>query len=184
MVEAGADLTTNEGTLSPLAPSTFTDVGTADLATAQINWGDGTIESGTVTQGAGSGSVAGSHAYADNGIYTVTVTVTDNDGGSGTDTLTVTAAPATYTNYAAGAHGTITVPPPRRWNRARAAPRGPFLTTVPLVRWDDGLGTATRTDTNVTANHTFTAIFTRDPSNPSNPSPSLTSPTEQARVAP
>ena len=51
---------------------------------------DGTIASGTVTQGAGSGSVAGSHAYADNGTYTVTVTVTDDEGASGADTLTLT----------------------------------------------------------------------------------------------
>ena len=62
VVEAGGNrTTTGEGTLISLAPSTFTDVGSADTHTAAINWGDGTIESGTVTQGAGSGSVAGSH---------------------------------------------------------------------------------------------------------------------------
>jgi len=37
-----------------------------------------------------SGTVAGSHVYADNGTYTVILTVTDDDMAETSDTLTVT----------------------------------------------------------------------------------------------
>jgi len=60
----------------------FTDVGTADTHTASIAWGDGASAEATVTQGVGSGSVSGSHAYSAAGIYTPSLTVTDDDGGS------------------------------------------------------------------------------------------------------
>ena len=69
--------------------ATFTDPGTLDDHTAEIDWGDGTpIESGDITDR----SVLGTHTYADDtgGPFTVTVTVTDNDGGSGSATFQVT----------------------------------------------------------------------------------------------
>ena len=90
-VDAGANQTVNEGDLVSLDPSTFNDLGTLDEHTATINWGDGTpVEAGTVdespfgppgsTAGA-DGEVSGSHAYGDDGAYTVTVTVIDDNGG-------------------------------------------------------------------------------------------------------
>jgi PKD repeat protein len=68
------------------ASAGFTDPGTADTHTAVWDWGDGTTP-GTVTQGAGSGSVADSHTYSAAGIYTIVLTVTDDDGGVGQSTF-------------------------------------------------------------------------------------------------
>ncbi|MBL3599332.1 MAG: PKD domain-containing protein, partial [gamma proteobacterium endosymbiont of Lamellibrachia anaximandri] len=89
VVEAGPDQNGAPGTIIALAPATFTDAGVEDTHTATIDWGDGATDAGTVTQGAGSGSVAGSHAYAADGNYTVTVMVIDDDGLFGSDSFQV-----------------------------------------------------------------------------------------------
>ncbi len=86
-VEAGPDQTINEGDTASFAAS-FSDVQLEmNKSTAQINYGDGTIENVVANP---NGTVKGSHVYADNGIFTVTVTVTDKDGGIGSDTAIVT----------------------------------------------------------------------------------------------
>ncbi len=90
VVDAGPDQTALLADTVSLAPASFTDVGVDDTHTATINWGDGTVEFGVVTESGGSGTVAGSHAYAAADNYTIAVTVTDDDGGVGSDTLTVT----------------------------------------------------------------------------------------------
>jgi hypothetical protein len=66
--------------------ATFADVGTLDTHTATWNWGDGTSP-GTITESNGSGSVTGTHTYANPGVYTVTLTVYDDDTGSVTSTF-------------------------------------------------------------------------------------------------
>ena len=61
----------------------FTDPDKLDTHTAVWNWGDGTTSAGTVTEGNGAGTVAGSHVYAAPGVYRVTVTVSDAYDNSG-----------------------------------------------------------------------------------------------------
>ncbi len=85
-----------EGALFSLTGSggslaTFTDTGLQDTHAAVIDWGDGTqVDALTVTQGSGSGSLAGTHTYADNGVYTATITVVDDDGNAGQRSFTIT----------------------------------------------------------------------------------------------
>ena len=79
-VNAGNDQTVNEGDTVSFSGS-FTDTGWLDTHTIEWDFGDGGTASGTLTP---------THAYGDDGVYTVTLTVTDDDVGVGTDTLTVT----------------------------------------------------------------------------------------------
>lgn len=82
-VAATGGLTFNaqEGTLSPQQPvATFTDPGgpkpLGDYR-AIIDWGDGTSSDGTITFNAATGTftVLGSHAYPEDGSYSITVTI-------------------------------------------------------------------------------------------------------------
>ena len=75
----------------------FTDPGALDTHTAVIDWGDGTVEAGTVD--ASGGTVSGSHAYTAAGMFTVTVTLTDDDGGTVVQTFTVTVTEPPVSEY-------------------------------------------------------------------------------------
>ena len=101
-VEAGANQVTIEGTPISLDPASFTDpgyddatFGTEENFTATIDWGDGTVEAGVVSETPGSpgvltvGTVSGSHIYGDNGTYTVEVCVSDDDSGTGCSSFDV-----------------------------------------------------------------------------------------------
>ncbi len=69
--------------------STFTDLGTSDTHTATIDWDDGLVEPGIVTEADGAGTVNGNHVYAVSGTFTVTVAVTDDEGAVSTGSLEV-----------------------------------------------------------------------------------------------
>ena len=155
VVNAGSNQNAVEGDTVSLAPATFTDPGSADTHTATINWGDGTVEAGTVNQAAN--TVSGSHTYADNGLYTVTVTVTDNDGGSGSDTLTVlvtNAAPVVNAggNQAVAAQAQVCLAP------ATFTDAGSADTHTALIDWGDGtvtVGTVNQAAGTVSGCHTY-----------------------------
>ena len=136
-VNAGGNRTINEGGGVSLPPASFTDPGRLDTHTATVNWGDGTTEPGLVSQGLGSGSVFGSHVYADNGFYAVTVTVTDKDGGAGTSTFFVTVNNAKPSVNAGGNRtinegGSVSLPP------AGFADPGSLDTHTATINWGDG----------------------------------------------
>ena len=66
---------------------TFTDPGTLDGHTVEVDWGDGTVE--TLAVAAGSRTFAATHQYLDDNPtstssdnYTVSVRVLDDDGGA------------------------------------------------------------------------------------------------------
>lgn len=93
-VIAAGDQAVEVSQVLSLDVASFGDDGVLDTHTADIDWGDGTIDSGVITYGV-LNSVAGNHTYAAESTYNVIVTVTDDDGDSGSDSfdVTVTAAP-------------------------------------------------------------------------------------------
>jgi len=88
VVEIGPFQDTNEGDVVSVFANVI-DWGD-DTHTATIDWGDGVIEAGTITEESGTIQVSGSHVYADNDVYTVVITVFDDDGGIGSDSIQIT----------------------------------------------------------------------------------------------
>ena len=59
----------------------FNDVGVLDTHTATVDWQDGTVGAGLVEANNGSGTVSGTHIYAEDGDHLVHVCVEDDDQG-------------------------------------------------------------------------------------------------------
>jgi hypothetical protein len=73
--------------ISNVQVATFTDTFAGQVAgdlLATINWGDGSSSAGTISGGAGSFTVDGSHTYSTGGNYTFNVSVADDVPGTAT----------------------------------------------------------------------------------------------------
>lgn len=93
-VEAGDDQTSECCVDEVSLNGSFIDPGWLDSHTAKIDWGDGSINTGTLNEENekpdSTGTVSGSHQYCTTGNYTIEVIVTDNDGEEGIDTSMIT----------------------------------------------------------------------------------------------
>lgn len=105
-----ATLTATEAGFLTATVATFTDAdpnGTVSDYTATIDWGDGSSVTGTIAAGASGGfDVSGTHAYAEDGTYTVTVKIADAGGATATATSSVTVSEPALTGTAASIAGT------------------------------------------------------------------------------
>ncbi len=84
----GSDSTAPPGSTVSVGMA-FSDDGTNDTHSATIDWGDGTVEAGTIGGTSSSGTVSGSHVYTTSGSYTITVTLVDDDGAPVTATTAI-----------------------------------------------------------------------------------------------
>lgn len=74
---------------------------------ATINWGDGTVSSGTIASGSsGVLTVSGVHTYADEGTYSQTITALNTGGSQATVTGTAAVADAPLTAMSSAIPGT------------------------------------------------------------------------------
>ena len=94
VVDAGPDIVVNEGEEIEVI-ATFTDNEWLDTHTAVFDWGDDSQPVHAVVEETNDppqarGTARASHAYCDNGEYTLTVRVLDDDGGLGADTKRIT----------------------------------------------------------------------------------------------
>jgi uncharacterized protein (TIGR03118 family) len=126
------------GTVATVADTNLAT--TAGALAATINWGDGTTTSGTVSGAAGAFSVADSHIYADEGIYTLSILVA-HVGGTATATAQETITVAD-TGVLSASGATFTATEGKTFTGAvatasdtYAAPAAGFVATID---WGDG----------------------------------------------
>ena len=97
-----------EGQLMTLTAAA-SDVGTGDVHSATIAWGDGSSSAATLTENNGNISISGTHRYADAGFYSATVTV-NTVGGLSTSRASGTIVVVDMDNGNLDAEGWITSP--------------------------------------------------------------------------
>src|SRR5260370_25788001 len=94
------NLSATEGAAFSGTVGSFTDADPnptlADFSST-INWGDGTSSAGAISANGSSFTVAGTHAYASEGSFTVTLTIKDVGSSQTTATATATVADAALT---------------------------------------------------------------------------------------
>ncbi len=148
VANAGPDRTVGEGAAVVFDGSGSSDPD-GDVLTYLWNFGDGSTAD----------VVAPTHAYADNGTYTVTLTVSDGHGGTSTDTLTVTvnnvAPTAASTGPTGGVRGQARVFSFSATDPGSADSAAPFTYAI---NWGDGnTQTVTGPAGGVQLEHLYTA---------------------------
>src|SRR5260370_40479116 len=142
---AGKNFNAVEGASFNGVTATFTDTTSTDLVTdfiATVNWGDGTVSSGFVSEvSTGAFNVGGSHTYAEEAAYTVTTTlhlIRDNSNHvASSGTATVADAPlfagaASPVNCTEGSLCNLTV------TFTDADPNGIVSDYAATINWGDG----------------------------------------------
>jgi len=163
----GQNISGTEGSPFAGAVATFTvpdQTAPATQFTANIDWGDGSSSTGTISGASGSFTVTGSHTFAEEGTRSVVTTITDaadaNDTGTATSTATV--ADATLTGSARSVSavegssfsGTV-------FSFTDGNPNGAPADFTATVNWGDGNASSGSVATNgsggfdVTAAHTY-----------------------------
>jgi hypothetical protein len=157
VVEGDSTVSGTEG--APVAATATFSGDPAHTHTATIEWGDGSSpEPASVSDAGGAGQVLGTHAYADDGGYTITVRVTSSTGAFDEITLEATIANAAPTVQVGGM-------PPATVGAllqltASFSDGGPADTHTAIVSWGDGATTAGLVTPgsgggSVTASHTY-----------------------------
>src|SRR3984893_13495278 len=135
----GATITYTPNTpLTNVTVATFTDTNTQNVAgdfTAQIDWGDGTITTGTVQGSAGSFSIVGSHTYTAAGEFAVSVAFADDAPDAATGSVNSTAV--------SGFGGTVVL---------NSATEGTALNGVEVATFADTSGSHVASDYTATIN--------------------------------
>src|SRR5207302_9223172 len=110
LTASGGSISAKEGASFAGQVATFSDAdrnGALSDYTATITWGDGQSSTGTISLGAGGTFVvSGSHAYADEGSYTVSVQIADAGGASISTTGSATVGDAALNGQGASVNAT------------------------------------------------------------------------------
>jgi len=97
-LEIGVDIPMLLIGLEATVKGTFTDPGKPDTQTANLDWGDGTVEASSVFDifynafGGIIGEFEHTHVYQDSGTMNVEIAVTDDDGGVGESSVEIQVA--------------------------------------------------------------------------------------------
>jgi hypothetical protein len=164
----GQNFTSAEGSAFTGAVASFTvpdHSAPSSQFTANIDWGDGTSSTGTISGANGSFTVTGSHTFAEEGSSSVVTTITDSadadDTGAATSTATVADAPLT-----ASGRNIVAVNPVSAVvaSFTDADPAGTGSDYSATIDWGDGtaptVGTVAASGSGFTASgtHTFTVL--------------------------